>query len=233
MTSARSFHFLEVGLDALSYFQLLAAVAHRDAAALNSPLLHGEAVPRRARCRQCIDGDRGEQPVWSALVPCCRSKLNSGTRRDGAWLLGTSYRTLEESSAVTRGTPEMKVRTRIALLLQGSPPVRGSAGRGSGSARPGFPTLNCVASTTMPDLGRTRPDAAPDAGRRPRTPAGWCRTPTASPRQAMAPRRLLRARPARIPRGTPRRAMQLFTFGSIQRDRTWGGEKNNFFNSRY
>ena len=29
-----------------------------------------------------------------------------------------------------------------------------------------------VCQTLMPDLGRTRPDAAPDAGRRPRTPAG-------------------------------------------------------------
>ena len=29
-----------------------------------------------------------------------------------------------------------------------------------------------VCQTLMPDLGRTRPDAAPDAGRRPRAPAG-------------------------------------------------------------
>ena len=35
---------LEVALDALPYLELLAAVAHRHAAALVSPLLHGEAV---------------------------------------------------------------------------------------------------------------------------------------------------------------------------------------------
>ena len=50
-------------LETLPDLQLLAAVAHRDAAALVSPLLHGEAVAsRRERaCRQCMDGDQGEQ----------------------------------------------------------------------------------------------------------------------------------------------------------------------------
>ena len=46
----------------------------------------------------------------------------------GCWGCLVSYRTLaEESSAVTRGTPEMKVRTRIARLS-----VRGSLPRLSG-----------------------------------------------------------------------------------------------------
>ena len=76
--------FWRSDLTPLSDFQLLAAVAHRDAAALVSPLLHGEAAARRreSACRQCIDGDQGEQHVVAAetpgsdvgagsLVPCC------------------------------------------------------------------------------------------------------------------------------------------------------------------
>ena len=52
-------------LETLPDLELLAAVAHRDAAALDSPLLHGEAVAsRRERaCCQGIDGDQGEQHV--------------------------------------------------------------------------------------------------------------------------------------------------------------------------
>ena len=115
-----------------------------------------------------------------------------------------------------------------------------------------------VCQTLMPDLGRTRPDAAPDAGRRPRTPAGLQPGLPAQGRflgqGRAAPRTVVlggvggihpsllagsrvrggggspaaggnygRARPARIPRGTPRRAMQSFEYRSV---RYWSKEIN-------
>ncbi len=57
----------------------------------------------------------------------------------------------------------------------GFPDLDGSGRTGGGRPRRTMPDprlMLLVCQTLMPDLGRTRPDAAPDAGRRPRTPAG-------------------------------------------------------------
>ena len=80
----------------------------------------------------------------------------------------------------------------IPLVDAGAPPVPGVSRTEAGQQDPGSQTstdpagrgaeprrtmpdprlMLLVCQTLMPDLGRTRPDAAPDAGRRPRAPAG-------------------------------------------------------------
>ena len=171
------------------------------------------------------------------------------------------------------GAPPVRRVSRTGASQQdpGSQTSTDPAGRGADPRRtmPDPRLMLLVCQTLMPDLGRTRPDAAPDAGRRPRTPPGS--QPTAGPGPSFgqgraAPRTVVlggvggihpsllagsrvrggggspaaggnygRARPARIPRGTPRRAMQSFEYRSV---RYWskeingtltGGRKKYFF----
>ena len=65
-------------------------------------------------------------------------------------------------------------RTEAGQQDPGSQTSTDPAGRGAEPRRtmPDPRLMLLVCQTLMPDLGRTRPDAAPDAGRRPRTPAG-------------------------------------------------------------
>ena len=65
-------------------------------------------------------------------------------------------------------------RTEAGQQDPGSQTSTDPAGRGADPRRtmPDPRLMLLVCQTLMPDLGRTRPDAAPDAGRRPRTPAG-------------------------------------------------------------
>ena len=65
-------------------------------------------------------------------------------------------------------------RTGASQQDPGSQTSTDPAGRGAEPRRtmPDPRLMLLVCQTLMPDLGRTRPDAAPDAGRRPRTPAG-------------------------------------------------------------
>ena len=150
--------------------------------------------------------------------------------------------------------PGQVSRTRVPRPRR----IRPDGGRTPRRTMPDPRLMLLVCQTLMPDLGRTRPDAAPDAGRRPRTPAGsqpglpaqgrFLGQGRAAPRTVVLGRvggihpSLLagsrvgggggspapggnygRARPARIPRGTPRRAMQSFEYRSV---RYWSKEIN-------
>ena len=151
-------------------------------------------------------------------------------------------------------------RTEAGQQDPGSQTSTDPAGRGAEPRRtmPDPRLMLLVCQTLMPDLGRTRPDAAPDAGPRPRTPAGSQPGLPAQGRvfrpgaggaaygsfgrgggihpSLLAGSRVRggdgssaaggdygRARPARIPRGTPRRAMQSFEYRSV---RYWSKEIN-------
>ena len=64
--------------------------------------------------------------------------------------------------------PGQVSRTRVPRPRR----IRPDGGRTPRRTMPDPRLMLLVCQTLMPDLGRTRPDAAPDAGRRPRTPAG-------------------------------------------------------------
>ena len=148
--------------------------------------------------------------------------------------------------------PGQVSRTRVPRPRR----IRPDGGRTPRRTMPDPRLMLLVCQTLMPDLGRTRPDAAPDTGRRPRAPAGlqpglpaqgrFLGQGRAAPRTVVLGRvggihpSLLagsrvrggggspaagghygRARPARIPRGTPRRAMQSFEYRSV---RYWSKE---------
>ena len=174
------------------------------------------------------------------------------------------------------GSPVLFVASKPCLA--GAPPVPGVSRTEAGQQDPGSQTstdpagrgadprrtmpdprlMLLVCQTLMPDRGGTRPDAAPDAGRRPRAPAGLQPGLPAQGRflgqGRAAPRTVVlggvggihpsllagsrvrggggspapggnygRARPARIPRGTPKRAMQSFEYLSV---RYWPKEIN-------
>ena len=162
----------------------------------------------------------------------------------------------------------------LQSALGGAPPVRRVSRTEAGQQDPGSQTSTDparlgtdpsdhagpqadVAGLPDPDAG-PRPDAAPDAGRRPGAPAGsqpglpaqgrFLGQGRAAPRTVVLGRvggihpSLLagsrvgggggspapggnygRARPARIPRGTPKRAMQSFEYRSV---RYWSKEIN-------
>ena len=64
--------------------------------------------------------------------------------------------------------PRQVSRTRVPRPRR----IRPDGGRTPRRTMPDPRLMLLVCQTLMPDLGRTRPDAAPDAGPRPRTPAG-------------------------------------------------------------
>ena len=83
---------------------------------------------------------------------------------------------LTTDSSPHAGAPPVPRVSRTGASQQdpGSQTSTDPAGRGAEPRRtmPDPRLMLLVCQTLMPDLGRTRPDAAPDAGRRPRTPAG-------------------------------------------------------------
>ena len=171
-------------------------------------------------------------------------------------LVTTFLRGLVQEPPQYRGSagPRQVSRTRVPSPRR----IRPDGGRTPRRTMPDPRLMLLVCQTLMPDRGRTRPDAAPDAGRRPRAPAGlqpglpaqgrFLGQGRAAPRTVVLGRvggihpSLLagsrvgggggspapggnygRARPARIPRGTPKRAMQSFEYRSV---RYWSKEIN-------